>query len=403
MSIDPPATAARDLRIDSLRGLMLVEIALVHTGSSLGAFSNEMFGRVSSAAGFVFLSGLVAGAVYSRTAERGAAAITRRAARRCLYIYSYHLAAFLTLLAVVLCVPRANHSFHFPLFPASTALHTMGSFALWCYQPQLFDILPMYALFVLCMPAALLALRAERGIWAWLTSLGVWGLAQLGFGSIPNTADGLGFFHGAFNPFAWQFVFFSGLCCGHVYLYRGRRLLEPSTWLLIVCVLICVIGLTMRWQLLAWPSALQRGGWLALKSDYSASYVINFFAFAYLVYRLASRVPGLFVWRPLAFLGRHSIQVFSFHIVAVYLMWPLFWRAAAWGTIPYDLLALALVGSLFVPAWCHARWQALARGVRAPSLPELWQRFSGSAVAAGLALSSRSLAARRGAEGESVN
>ena len=43
-------------------------------------------GRVSVAAGFVFLSGLVAGAVYSRTPEPGRAEPMRRCARRCLYI-----------------------------------------------------------------------------------------------------------------------------------------------------------------------------------------------------------------------------------------------------------------------------------------------------------------------------
>src|SRR5581483_9648163 len=75
-------TRPRDIRIDSLRGLMLAEITLVHLHCPIALILYECFGRVSPAAGFVFLSGLVAGAVYSRTAEQGTAAITDRKSTR---------------------------------------------------------------------------------------------------------------------------------------------------------------------------------------------------------------------------------------------------------------------------------------------------------------------------------
>src|SRR5512146_3293072 len=103
----------RDIRIDSLRGLMLAEITLVHVHCPAALLFYECFGRVSPAAGFVFLSGLVAGAVYSRTAEQGATAITYRCLRRAFYIHAYHVAAFLVLLALVAIAPRVNTYFHF--------------------------------------------------------------------------------------------------------------------------------------------------------------------------------------------------------------------------------------------------------------------------------------------------
>jgi len=40
------ARPARDIRIDSLRGLMLAEMMLVHCGSPIGRVSFEFFGRV---------------------------------------------------------------------------------------------------------------------------------------------------------------------------------------------------------------------------------------------------------------------------------------------------------------------------------------------------------------------
>lgn len=349
----------RDTRIDSLRGLMLAEMTLVHIHCPAGVISYEFFGRVSPAAGFVFLSGLVAGAVYSRTAEQGVAAIIQRCLRRSLYIHAYHVVAFVALLALAVFEPQVNKYFHFAIGQsAAGAAHALARFAVWAYQPDLFDILPMYALFVLCMPAALLALRGNHGLAMLLVSLAIWALAQLGLGRIVDDANHFGFFQGDFNPFAWQFVFFSGLYVGHEHLYRRRRVVEIRPALLTLCLLVCTIGFTMRWQLLHWPASFGSSGWLASKRHYGAAYLVNFLAFSYLVYYLATRLPRAFNWPALAFLGRHSIQVFSFHVVAIYLALPFIGRASARGPWTYNALGAALVASLFAAAWCHSRWRA---------------------------------------------
>jgi len=348
----------RDIRIDSFRGLMLAEITMVHVHCPAALLFYECFGRVSPAAGFVFLSGLVAGAVYSRTAEQGAAAITQRCLRRAFYIHAYHVLAFLGLLALVVVAPRVNAYFHFAVGPsAADAARALGWFAVWGYQPNLFDILPMYGLFVLFMPGALLALRRGRGLAMLLVSLGIWVLAQIGLGRIADDAGHFGFFQGDFNPFAWQLVFFSGLYFGHLQLYRRRQLVAARPALVALCLMICVLGLTMRWQWLPWPAIFGTDGWLASKQNYGAAYLVNFLAFSYLVYCLAAHVPRVFRWPALAFLGRHSIQVFSFHVVAIYLAAPLIWRSAARGPWAHDALGVALTASLFVPAWCHSKWQ----------------------------------------------
>lgn len=352
----PPA---RDIRIDSLRGLMLVEITLVHTGCPLGRLSNEMFGRVSAAAGFVFLSGLVAGAVYSRTAERGPQALARRCLRRCCYIQAYHVGTFALLLGMLLLEPRLSEHFRFALASSGAdAARALGYFAVWAYQPVYFDILPMYALFVLAMPAALLALRSGRGSAMLLVSLAVWGCAQAGLGWRGPIGDPFGLFRGDFNPIAWQFVFFSGLYFGYAHLHQKRRIVMAQPLLVALCVLICLVGLTMRWESAAWPESFIHGAWFTAKRDYGAAYLVNFLAFSYLVYCLAVRSPRAFSWPPLAFLGRHSLQVFSFHIFIVYLAGPLRWRAAAHGSIAYDAFGAVVVATLFIPAGWHARWRA---------------------------------------------
>jgi len=120
---------------------------------------------------------------------------------------------------------------------------------------------------------------------------------------------------------------------------------------------ICVLGLTMRWQWLPWPAVFGPDGWLASKQNYGPAYLVNFLAFSYLVYCIATRFPRAFRWPAPAFLGRHSIQVFSFHVVAVYLAAPLISRARAHGPWTLDTLGLVIVASLFLPAWCHWKWQ----------------------------------------------
>lgn len=352
------ARPSRDIRIDSLRGLMLAEMMLLHSGCPLGRVSFEFFGRVSPAAGFVFLSGIVAGAVYSRTVEQGAAAIIRRSVWRALYIHSYHLAAFVTLLVVALIEPRAAAEFHFPVTHLRDALGLLGAVAVWAYQPLYFGVLPMYALFVLAMPLALFALFRDRGRLMLLISLAIWALAQLGLGRLASDAGPFGFFHGYFNPFAWQVVFFSGLYLGHMHLYRGRAVIAVQPVLIALGALVCFAGFTMRWHLLPWPSPFELGSLLADKQDYGVLYLINFLAFAYLVYCLALRLRRMFAWRPLAFLGRHSLQVFSFHIVALYLTLSLA-RAAHDSPLMSNILGLALVASLFVAAGWHANWPAM--------------------------------------------
>jgi hypothetical protein len=64
----------RDVRIDALRGLMLAVMTMDHFPSLFLDYTYGSLGYVTMAEGFIFLSGLVAGRVYTRygAAEDGA-------------------------------------------------------------------------------------------------------------------------------------------------------------------------------------------------------------------------------------------------------------------------------------------------------------------------------------------
>ena len=342
----------RDCRLDAVRGLLLAEIAFVHTRVPAADYAYEFFGRVSTAAGFVFLSGLVAGAVYGRIADASLLDATKASVRRALFIHKYHVATFAVLALIALMVPRYARYFDFHWIGVpSEAWRSIVEFTWFAYQPRFFDILPLYALFVLAMPLALLGFTSNRSVAVMMVSLALWITAQCGIG------DDRVFGGSYFNPLAWQLLYFSGLYFGYHQLHGKREIVRPQGGLILLCSCIAALGFTMRWDLIAWPNAFETGTFLANKTNHSPLYVVNFYAFVYLLFCLLKRFPNLLSIRPFVFLGKHSIQVFSFHILVVYLALPFFRTARHLSPWTENLLGLVIVVSLFIPAIIHRRHQ----------------------------------------------
>ena len=58
---------SRRTELDSLRGLLLLLMALTHLPTRMSAYANQPLGFVSAAEGFVFLSAFLAGRSYERS------------------------------------------------------------------------------------------------------------------------------------------------------------------------------------------------------------------------------------------------------------------------------------------------------------------------------------------------
>ena len=356
----------RDLRLDAIRGFLLAEIAFVHTHAPGSSVVNEFFGRVSMAAGFIFLSGLVAGAVYGRIADRSLLNCLNAAVRRAFYIHKYHVATFAFLLLVALLLPQYIDYFKFDwITNPPEAWRNIVEFVFLGYQPGMFDILPLYTLFVLAMPLAFLGFKKGHSTTVLVISLGMWIIAQLGFGNDKA-------FGGSdFNPFAWQLLYFTGLYFGYYQVHRRQEIVRFQRGLIATCFLIVVLGFSLRWNLVDWPNYVQKGTFLSNKSSHSILYVINFYAFVYLVWCVARRFPGLITIRPFVFLGKHSIQVFSFHILVVYLTLPLMRPARQVSPWMGLFLGVLIVGSLFIPAMIHHWYRERERSRRNPAANSL--------------------------------
>jgi hypothetical protein len=315
----PIAAPARDIRFDSLRGLLLVSMAINHLPSDLRVVTDQGAGIVSSAEGFVFLSGVLAGFVYTRRLWREGASRLRAITRhRAGVIYGWHLAAYFGAFAVLALnswFTGVHSNTSPPLFTDKPLLAAvLGPLLL--YQPGLLDILPMSCVFVLLLPFVLSAL--EKG-WRWpllATSFSLWAVVQI----LPNY-DGSIIFPplnlGFFNLLAWQFIFISGVAIGYAKIKNPTVLapVRPALLLPVIGGAVFFFCLQHRIILSLWSD--RHFGIMLNKPSLGALRLMSSALFFYLVAVVGTRFPRLLSWPPLAMLGRHSLPVVASQCVLV--------------------------------------------------------------------------------------
>ncbi|MGI8961895.1 MAG: OpgC domain-containing protein [Bryobacteraceae bacterium] len=324
----------RLIALDILRGFLLLWMTLTHLPTKASIISNQTFGFVSGAEGFIFLAAFMVGQIEHRVEQkRGEVGTLLDVSKRTTKIYIYHCA----LLAIAFTlIAKIGISFH------SLALQNLLSFylqhprraavaaVLLEYRPSLFDILPIYIVFMVLTPLA----RKIAHRWSWdpviFISFTVWAAAQFGlrhwlytrgdlFGlSVPENSTG------AFDLYGWQLLWMAGLALGSIYADSLAESLpadglEPGMgiprWLLRLSFLVAGVFLVLRYSPAdRWldPAVY---GWLVDKWHLGAARVINFGALAIILTRSGARIADLPFLKPLASLGQASIEVFSVHVL----------------------------------------------------------------------------------------
>jgi hypothetical protein len=340
----------RSAELDAARGMMLVWMTLVHLPTILSAHVNQPFGYVSSSEGFIFLSALLTGRIYFRIFERdGAAAMNRKLVLRAVRLYIFHV---LLLLFAFVAVSRYA-------LRGRPALHNMLDFyflagveravrdgLLLIYRPPLLDIIPLYVGF--CLLAPLLIFLGARISWRLVLggSAGIWLAAQFGFRTalyhwvvaatplrVPLNEMG------AFNPWAWQFLWVVGIYFG----VRWAKNELPAArwaqrlWIPAACVAAALFVLRYSEAL-----GLNLGSYSVLfdKWNLAAVRLVDFPAVILLVLRFHAPLKRFAlqrflqpVSRSLIMLGQSSLQVFCAHFF-------------------FCFVALGLVGNAaFLPGW----------------------------------------------------
>lgn len=221
----PQQIIKRDLRIDFLRGLALFIIFIDHSVFRpipgfkwLADFTFHRYFWMDCAEVFVFLSGYVAGTVYSnRYARFGLGRCLKDAGRRCLELYVAQVALFAVCLAVVdvsavhrVAMP-ALFSQPYSVAPLATSWKVL---TLSRDEPFLFALLPLYIAFVALAPFAVALAYRSR--------LAVAGLSVACWLSVQVFQEQ--FDLGPMDLRAWQFLFFAAL------LLANQNVRNPGWW-----------------------------------------------------------------------------------------------------------------------------------------------------------------------------
>jgi hypothetical protein len=349
--------------LDALRGLMLVWISLTHLPTVVSTYVNQPFGFVSAAEGFIFLSALFTGRIYSLIDQRdGYPAMRQKLRRRTLRLYLYHafLLSFAFLMAVPIAASGTRPGLHnlLDFYFNAGAWHAVIDAALLVYRPPLLDILPMYIIFLAFTP---LALRLGQKL-GWRFSLGVsftlWLLAQLGLRqtswTFMNRYLGLRIpLHemGSFDLWAWQWLWLVGLWMGVCWAKDQLPISRLARQVTIPALVVVAALFAMR-------HAIGRGfelGTYELFFDKWHLGVVRLFDFSavgVLLIRARSYLKPFSI-RPLVLLGQSSLQVFCAHLFFCFAGLTLLGNASmlsGWkqfGLVATTLLAMLLIAKLF--------------------------------------------------------
>ncbi|HTV15460.1 MAG TPA: OpgC domain-containing protein [Acidobacteriaceae bacterium] len=314
--------------LDALRGLFLVWMTLTHLPTRFSDFVNQPFGFVSSAEGFVFLSALLVGRLYIRELMQNPAGVRVRLWKRSLKLYGYHM--LLLVFAFVVGATWAEHAhrvaitnlLNFYLNHPATAI--AGSVLL-IYCPPLFDILPMYVLFLFLTPLLLSA--AVRVGWKVMLagSTLIWALAQFGLRDVVHNWI-VHVTHlqiplqetGAFNMFAWQAVWIAGLWLGATSAREALPLARVPRWGVAVSAAVCVFFVGVRHVWFGPHLTEQSMGLLLDKWQIGPLRVINIAAFMVVFYWMRKYIRAVVAREPFLTLGKASLQVFCAHLFFVF-------------------------------------------------------------------------------------
>ena len=357
---------------------MLVWIALTHLPTAASAWVNQPFGFVGAAEGFIFLSALFTGRIYFRIAERdGYPAMERKLWARTLRLYGYHV--LLLAFAFLVAVPVASHGdrpglhnlldFYF----MAGAKQAVTEAALLIYRPPLLDILPMYIIFLLLTSIAIpLARRIGWKPILWI-SFAVWALAQFGFRSAEHTFMMRYILTripmnemGAFDLWAWQFLWFVGVWLG---IRWAKGSLEIETWArraVVPAVMIAVSCFIMRRKL---AHGLELGAFEFLFDKWHLGLIrmLDFAAVAALLI-LSQRMTKPAAIRPLVLLGQSSLQVFCVHLLFCFAGLTLMGNASMLnGWRQFALLSVTMAAML-ITAKLFSKSEARHEGPRKPQI-----------------------------------
>jgi len=338
---------ARDTRLDALRGYFLILMAVVHVPTPLSHALQEPLGFNGAAEGFIFLSACLAGLVYGKTyLQSGWLAMSSRIWKRTRWIYFVHLAVLLPIVFIAWMfaghvVPLSNHFHDFLLQP----VRSLSLIPLLLHQPPLFDILPLYVIFLGLTPFMLAV--ARRNGWGIVLAISASGWlavqSKLEAHIIGNSLHS--FSLGSFNLLSWQFLWVCGVAVGESPLRHPLIKDKFRTGLLVSAAALVLLGFLTRhglWPQIWWGPQVYL--WMD-KWTLGPLRLLNFAAWCALILAWNPH-PSSRVIAVTALLGRHSLAVFAYHLPLVIVATTVIQLFALSNTLQ-TIIALLVIALLF--------------------------------------------------------
>jgi len=236
---------SRDLRLDFLRGLIMLVVITVHM-EYFSLFSMIAWGRVgyvSSAEGFVALSGIVLGIVYKkRIVREGFKNSAFKLWKRAFQLYRVNIfvilsiallgtLSFVNIFEVTHWVPIHAKDQVYPLYPPISASWTeiIQQALLLRIGPHQFQVIGLYVGFIAISPLLLFCLHRQKTLLLIASSWSLFLINQKLHLRITGAQ-----FEWGFPSLTWQLLFINGMAIG----YHNEKILgyivEPKNKALIV-------------------------------------------------------------------------------------------------------------------------------------------------------------------------
>ncbi|HZQ45457.1 MAG TPA: OpgC domain-containing protein, partial [Verrucomicrobiae bacterium] len=216
----------------------------------------------------------------------------------------------------------------------------------------------MYCLFIFLVPVAVKSVSARRSVVMLACSAVVWLAGQFDLKDRLEIAASryLPVDFGAFNILAWQWIFVLGviLGAGGGLRIRFRPVTRNVVWF--GCAVVASMLFLIRHRFCPEGGYVYQIESLGSAISLGPVRIFNFLIIAFMIATAPDWPVGNPGVRALAFLGRYSLQVFTFHLFVVYLFY---------GTLFNSMLAepgkILCVASLFLAAWIYQR---VSRGLK---------------------------------------
>jgi hypothetical protein len=303
--------------------------------------------------GFVFLSGYVFALVYLRKAHQPALLIAK-SWRRAAQVYLYHVLIIFTLLLL------APFFYQFGGFWVALLDYTnqqswpdltlqILTFGL---LPKFCGILPLYTILIIFAPFFILAIARLGIIPVFAASSSLWLLGQYYNPLVPVQHLFTDEPPYPWNVLSWQIIFVAGLLFGKcVFNNEIPRTFTRKDFAVLIAGAAIILFL-LRHGLIG-PGYSHFSSYVA-RQDLAWLRTLNFFVLAAaiaLILRFVDRRHHL-PW--LSLLGRHSLQVFAFHVIIVWLAKPLNdYLPSQYSKTTYLVFLSCCIFALWIPAVAH--------------------------------------------------